>query len=279
MALLVAGCGYVGTPLAHLLAARGEPVVAVRRKPEPLGPAELPIQTLAVDLADAEATRRALVGRGIDRMVYLVSPDGRSDEAYRRAYVDGLSHTIAALPLLQRAVLVGSTGVYDTIDDGRWVDEKTFTRGESFTARRLLEGEALLRARVPAASVLRLGGIYGPERTRMVRSVLDGEARRPAQERFTNRIHRLDAARAAAHLLEAPAGVYLGVDHDPAPLGEVQAWIAARAGVAPPPREPDGDNRRRGNKRCDSTKLRSSGFAFAFPSYREGYAPIVDALA
>jgi nucleoside-diphosphate-sugar epimerase len=276
MTTLVAGCGYVGAPLARLLAARGEPVLALRRSPEPLEAAGW-LRTLAVDLTDAAATREALAGWSIDRMVYLVSPDERSDAAYERAYVTGLGNAIAALPLLRDAVLVGSTGVYDTVTDGRWVDERMPTPGAGFAARRLAQGERLLQARVPFARVLRLGGIYGPERTRMVRSVLDGDARRPMVETFTNRIHRDDAARAAIHLLEAEPGIYLGVDHAQAPLADVQRWIAERAGVPvpPPATEP---SMRRSRKRCDGGKLRRSGFSFAYPTYREGYAPIVDAL-
>lgn len=277
MTTLVAGCGYVGAPLARLLAASGEPVLALRRSPKPL---EAPgwLRTLAVDLADAAATRAALAGWSIDRMVYLVSPDERSDAAYERAYVTGLRNAIAALPLLREAVLVGSTGIYDTVTDGRWVDESTPTPGAGFAARRLAQGEALLQSRVAFASVLRLGGIYGPERTRMVRSVLDGTARRPRVETFTNRIHRDDAARAAMHLLRAPAGIYLGVDEAQAPLAEVQRWIADRAGVPVPPLAEE-DSPRRSRKRCDGSKLRRSGFVFDYPTFREGYAPIVDALS
>ncbi len=276
MTTLVAGCGYVGAPLARLLAARGEPVLALRRSPKPLdGPGW--IRTLAVDLTNPEATRDALAGWAIDRMVYLVSPDGRSDEAYEHAYVTGLANAIAALPLLRDAVLISSTGIYDDVQDGRWVDERTPTPGAGFAARRLAEGERLLLQRVRFGSVLRLGGIYGPERTRMVSSVLDGTARRPQVETFTNRIHRDDAARAAIHLLEAEPGIYIGVDHDQAALATVQEWVAERAGVAVPP-PADEPSSRRTRKRCDGGKLRRSGFAFTYPTFREGYAPIVDAL-
>lgn len=276
MTTLVAGCGYVGASVARRLAARGEPVLGIRRSPEPLeGPGWL--RTLALDLSDAAATREALAGRAIERMVYLVSPDERSDEAYERAYVTGLRNAIAALPSLREAVLVSSTGIYDTVTDGRWVDESTPTPGAGFAARRLAEGERLLMAKVRFASVLRLGGIYGPERTRMVRSVLDGSARRPRVETFTNRIHRDDAAAAAVHLFEAPPGLYLGVDHEQAPLATVQRWIAERAGVPVPPLA-DEPSRRSTRKRIDGSKLRRSGFAFAYPTFREGYGPIVDAL-
>ena len=146
------------------------------------------------------------------------------------------------------------------------------------TARRLLEGEALLARHVPRARVLRLGGIYGPERTRMVRSVIDGEASRP-RRRTLHQPHppgRRGPARQSI-CSTRPVGVYVGVDQDQAPLSEVQEWIAARAGVAPPSLEPDGSPRR-GNKRCDGARLRETGFTLAYPTFREGYGPIVDDL-
>ena len=278
VAVLVAGCGYVGSVAAELLCAGGDTVYGARRHPEADDASR--VRPLAVDFSDAGAAVAKLSSLAIDRMIYLVSPDGRSDEAYQTAYVRGLANAIAALPTLRRAVLVSSTGVYDAIHDGRWVDEETPVRGEGFAARRLAQGEALLHQRVPESIVLRLGGIYGPGRTRMVTSVLEKEATAPAIQRFSNRIHRDDAARAAVHLLQLPrpAPLYIGVDCDPAPIREVQQWIAQRAGVASPPPSPD-RALVRGSKRCRSARLQGSGFTFQYPSYRDGYREIVDALS
>ena len=133
--------------------------------------------------------------------------------------------------------------------------------------------------------VLRLGGIYGPGRERTVRRVLGGDAPCMAPDRYGNRIHRDDAAGALVHLLGLPdpAPLYLGVDRDPAPLRDVYAWIAERAGVPDPcagvgPGDGVSEGRRGTNKRCSSRRLAESGYAFRFPSYREGYAPMLEAL-
>ncbi len=159
---------------------------------------------------------------------------------------------------------------------GAWVDENTPLRPDSFTARRLVQGESL--ARRAGGVVLRLGGIYGPGRDRMARSVRDGDARVPEDTVYTNRIHRDDAAEALVHLLAVrrPAPVYLGVDSDPASLRDVNEWVAAKLGVPPPP---VGESRRGGSsKRCSNARLLRSGFRFRHPTFRSGYAELIDAF-
>jgi nucleoside-diphosphate-sugar epimerase len=278
--VLVAGCGYVGARLAEMLVEDGVRVWGLKRDPTTL-PAE--VLPLAGDVTRPETLRT--IPRNASALVYAVAPGSRSVDAYRGAYVDGLHNLLAALHQPPgRLVLVSSTGVYGH-DDGRWVDETTDPAPSDETARQILEGESLALSAAPIATVLRLGGIYGPGRTRTVRSVLDGAAPCPPPDVYGNRIHRDDAAAAIRHLLGVarPERVYLGVDQDPAPLREVYRWIAARGGVADPCEgqpEPSAPvsmwTRRGGNKRCSSRRLVASGFRFRYPTYREGYSPLVD---
>lgn len=276
--VLVAGCGYVGSALAAELVARGHRVWGLRREPRGLPSGVIPI---AADLAD----RASLDGldEAIDHLVYAASPGARTEEAYETAYVRGLENVLSVLEgraRLERVLLTSSTAVYGQ-DDGGWVDERSETEPTSFSGRALLRGEAMLRGRSFRGVVLRLAGIYGPERTWLVRRVHRGEARiDPNVVRYGNRIHRDDCAGALAHLLELsdPAPVYIGVDDDPAPLAEVYAFVADLLGVAPPPLgEPT--EARGGNKRCSNALLRASGYTLRVPSYREGYPAIVHAYA
>ena len=147
--------------------------------------------------------------------------------------------------------------------------------------------------------VLRLGGIYGPGRTRLIEQVRDGSAVIPAESRFTNRIHRDDAAAAIVHLCTMgtlPAAVYLGVDNEPAELGDVLEFLAAELGLPAPAAESigaagaaaatggasasggkasGGEPSRGGNKRASNGLLRSTGFEFQYPSFREGYRAVL----
>ncbi|MCY1249420.1 hypothetical protein D9M72_629530 [compost metagenome] len=78
--------------------------------------------------------------------------------------------------------------------------------------------------------------------------------------------------------------MYLGVDNDPAELGEVQRFLADELGLPRPSSDvPVGDSggaaggepSRGGNKRCSNALLRSTGFEFAYPTFREGYRAIL----
>lgn len=274
-AVLIAGCGYVGGALASRLAARGERVVAIRRDASALPAGVVP---LAADLRD----RAALAGvpADVDRLVYAVGPDGSGEDAYRAAYVEGLSNVRDALAAagasVRRAVLTTSTAVYAQ-DGGEWVDETSETTARG-TAAVLLEGERIVQGSFEQGVALRLAGIYGPGRDRMVRAVAEGSARLPRTPRWTNRIHRDDAASAIERLLDlaAVAPVYVGVDDEPSDLGEVYRWVARALGVAEPPVEAEGERGRGTQKRCKNALLRSTGWAPRYPTYREGYR---DALA
>ncbi len=75
-----------------------------------------------------------------------------------------------------------------------------------------------------------------------------------------------------------PEPLYLGVDDEPADLAEIVAWLAERLGVPVPPAAPAGDpvlSLGRGNKRCRNLRLRSSGFMPTYPTYRQGFAALL----
>lgn len=234
----------------------------------------------------ADVTRPLdLPPESFDAAVYAVAPNARSEAAYRAAYVDGPAHVLDWLGWTAgegRFLLVGSTGVYGQAD-GEWVDEDTPPEPASPTGRILHEAEATLHARRPDAVVLRLGGIYGPGRTRTIEMVRDGSIGCPPAGIYGNRIHRDDAAGAAIHLLEHPDPdpVYIGVDRDPADLREVYGWLADRLGVPDPCASGHGGHRdapeRRGtNKRCDGRRLVDAGYRFRFSTFREGYGSLIE---
>lgn len=287
--VLVAGCGYVGSALAAELARDGHAVFGLRRRPVGLPPKVTPV---AADLSDP--TTLGSLPRGLDVVVYGAAADGFTDDAYRAAYVDGPRHLLAALVAAgehpRRVLFTSSTAVYGQ-SRGEWVDETSETHPAGFSGARLLEGEAVVLGGPFPGTVLRLGGIYGPGRTRLVESVRRGEARlRPGPPLYTNRIHRDDCAGALRHLISRDAAerVYLGVDAEPADERDVLRWLARTLGVPEPTEaaaEPAGAGapggrgaRPRGSKRCSSARLVASGYRLRFPSFREGYADVIRSL-
>jgi nucleoside-diphosphate-sugar epimerase len=281
--VLIAGCGYVGAALAEELVADGHQVFALRRSAAPLPPGVEPIRADVLDRAALAA-----IPRDFDKAVYAVAAESADERAYRAAYVDGLEEVTNALergsPRLTRLIFTSSTSVYAQAD-GEWVDEASPTQPTRFSGRILLEGEQLLRSSPLPSTVLRLGGIYGPGRTRLVESVSSGRARcRDGAPHFTNRIQRDDAAGAIRHLMFAsnPPDLVLGVDGAPADECDVLCWLAERIGApSPAAAPPNGDSqagksmRRAGSKRCRNARLLASGYEFRVPDYRVGYATYV----
>ena len=278
MTVLLAGCGDLGTEAGLRFAALGHRVVGWRRSPAKLPAA---IEGAAADLGSKDLPP---VPPDTTAVVIAVAADSPSEEAYRAAYVRGVENVLDALERDQvspeRIIFVSSTAVYGDAGGG-WVDESTTAEPGGFSGRVLLEAEGLLQARLSgtrtAGLSIRLGGIYGPGRTRLIDQVKTGSAVIPEDVRYTNRIHRDDAAAAIVHLAgmaAVPGPVYIGVDNEPADLGAVLRFLAAELGF-PEPQVGDAGPARGGNKRCRNGLLRSAGFSFTFPTFQEGYKDVI----
>ena len=305
--VLVAGCGDVGTALGLMLCERGCDVIGIRRSAEQL-PA--PLRPLSIDVTDRRALER--MAPQADVAVYTIAAGRRDEEAYRRAYVDGVA---ALLDVLEgrsdpprRVFFVSSTSVYGECG-GAWVDETTPVQPRGFSGECLVAGERRMLASPIPATVVRFGGIYGPGRGWLIERARAGACCVDDPPRFTNRIHRDDCAGGLAHLIartwergrpapdehamdarigtegaptsaeDSPIGVgevYVGVDDAPATECEVLEWLAARLD-APAPRRIRGEEAasQDSGKRCSNARLRASGYRFRYPTYREGYAAVL----
>lgn len=265
--VLLVGCGDLGGDVGVRLAALGHSVLALRRRAELVPP---PLQALSVDL-----TRSApdLPPLDLAYVVVALTARPRTEESYRATYVEGMTRALDAVAAAghvpRRAVLVSSTGVFGDLDPGVPADEATTPRPADGPARMLLEAEGVFRDRVPGGTVLRLSGLYGRGSTRLVDQVRTGGVADP--NRWTNRIHRDDAAAAVVHLLTRdadPEALYVGTDDEPALLGDVAAHLAAQLGAPAPPAA---DAELGHGKRFSNARLRASGWVPGFPTYREGY--------
>lgn len=268
--VLIAGCGDVGNALAKRLLAEGCDVWGVRRRVEALADGVRPWRIDLMNDPRSFGTPPA----AFDYLFYTASADRREEDAYRAIYVDGLRNLWTALRdarcKLRRVLFTSSTAVYGQ-SKGEWVDENSATEPQGFNGRILLEAEAVVREAPEEGISLRLSGIYGPGRTRLVRKVWSGQA--TATGSWTNRIHVDDCAGALHHLMRAenPHSLYLGSDDRPATTAEVVTWLSNELRVPTPPNA----EAEQLNKRCRTSRLRESGYRFAYPTYREGYGPIV----
>ncbi len=216
----------------------------------------------------------------ISHILYAPSPDARTMAHYAEIYSFGLPRLLSSLPSacldrLQRCVLVGSSAVWGPSDD--WVNENTPVEKTGFRTRSQLDAEAAMHACLPPdiGVTLRLSGLYGPERLRLIEGLHAGRITAPdGPGHWANRIHVDDAARACAHLLAItnPQPLYIGTDDHPMPTGELYDALARLAGGPSPARQP----RVPGGKRLSNARLRASGWTPVWPNALEGYAACLD---
>ncbi|MBR58745.1 MAG: NAD(P)-dependent oxidoreductase [Myxococcales bacterium] len=277
--VLIAGCGYVGRALAKTLCASGDDVWGLSRTPTGLSEGVVP---LAADLRDPSSL--SALPADLQTVVFAAAPGGFTEDTYRATYLDGLKNLLDALSdqhsSLRRFVMISTTSVYGQ-DDGDWVDEASPTEPQSFAGQTVLAAENHLRSRGLPHTVVRLGGIYGPGRDRLLRMVrsktaicYDGPAR------HINRNHRDDCAGILHHVIkmEEPADLYLGVDSEPADEREVFRWLAQQLGLPEPEQRSSEERpprRRPGNKRCRNTRILQAGYSFQHPTYREGFSALL----
>jgi len=144
------------------------------------------------------------------------------------------------------------------------VDENSPTGGTP-TADVLLQAEQL--ALQSGGAVVRLGGIYGPGRTRFIDSARSGDLSAfGSSEAFINFIHRDDAARALFHIgSHRLPGIYNAIDDHPTRRADLAESIRTGKLIPPNPHETST------GKRVSNKKLRTTGWTPKYPS-------ILDAL-
>jgi len=277
--VLIAGCGYLGQAVADLFVAGDWEVEGWTKSAEsaqPLSTKPYPVQ--AVDISNEDQVR-ARTG-DFDSVIHCASTRGGDVDLYRRVYLGGARNLLDRFAG-SRILFTSSTSVYAQ-NDGDWVTEKSPAEPKHETGKILRETERLIFTN--GGIVVRLGGIYGPDRSALLKKFLTGDAvLDPEKDRFVNQIHRDDAAEAIRLLLtrEGSAGeIFNLVDDQPVLLSEFYRWLAAKlnrplplvgrpvlSGV-----EGSTSKRKRGesNKRVSNAKLRAIDWVPRYPSFADG---------
>jgi nucleoside-diphosphate-sugar epimerase len=224
---------------------------------------------------------------GADFVVNCVSSAGGPD-GYRQSYVAGMKSVLGwAARGPQPAgtvVYTSSTSVYPQ-GGGATVEETAPADGATPNGRIIRESEKLLEDASAAACrrwfILRLAGIYGPDRHHLLNQLREGAASLGGSgSHRLNLAHRDDIVAALLACLSAPVAVkneiFNVVDSAPAPREEVVRWLAGRLGKAVPAFDGVAGSRRGGEPMPDriisSAKIqRMLGWRPVFPDYRSGY--------
>jgi len=291
MKCLIVGCGYVGLPLGAELVRLGHEVFGLRRSAS----AENDLKAAGIKPLVADITKPdelARLPRDFDWVVNCVSSTGGNAEDYRQVYLQGTRNLIDWLSTgpPKKFVYTSSTSVYGQTD-GSQVKETSPTEPTIETSKILVETEKVLlgtgtgsRGRSPhqkfPAVILRVAGIYGPDRGHWFKQFLKNAAHIEGDgSRFLNMIHRDDLIGCIiAALKNGRAGeIYNAVDDEPVSQTNFFQWLAATVGKYPPSSVPENvdENRKRGvtNKRVLNRKLKMElGYLFKYPNFRKGYS-------
>ena len=268
---LIAGCGYLGRAIADLLIADGWEIEAWTASPE--SARELSAtgrSALSVDISNEKSV--AARKSKFDVVIHSASTRGGDVEAYRSVYLYGARNLLENFPDT-RTLFVSSTSVYAQTS-GEWVTEESPAEPKHETGKILRESEDLIRDH--NGIIIRLGGLYGPGRSALLRKFLSGEVKiDPDGDRFINQIHRDDAADAIRFLIgrgKSGAQIYNLVDNQPVLLSECYGWLATALNRPIPATGKSSSKRKRGdsNKRVSNEKLRSLGWAPKYPTFAEG---------
>ncbi len=286
--VFIVGCGYVGTRLAQEWLRRGAAVAALARSDTAAARLQrLGISPVAGDLGDVWSLRRLALR---DSLLYYLAPPPPSGVAdtWMRCFVSALR--TSRLP--GRCVLLGTTGVYGD-HRGGWIDENAELRPGSDRSRRRLDAERVLRAwgrvwRVPVV-VLRVAGIYGPERLPLQRLRAGAPLVREQECPFTNRIHVDDlvAACVAAGERGRADNVYNVSDGDPCTMTAYFNSVADAVGLPRPPQVPMRQARQHmtpamlaylaeSRRLCNHKLVQELGLELRYPTLAEGLGAICE---
>lgn len=290
MHAVILGCGYIGLEAGRRLTEVGHRVTGMRRSAAGIESIESAgFEAIRGDITDSSSLEGL---PDADWLLYTASAGRGGEQTVRDIYIEGLQLAIEEYAAREaspdRIVYTSSTGVYGD-HGGEWVDEETPPAPIGQRGRVLLEAESLAldeaSSRGIDGTVVRFGGLYGPDRYRIER-YLD----QPVTGGYRNSTHRNDGAGAMVHLLETDQGrdeVILVVDDEPVDKWEFADWLATQCDRDPPPKVTVEERlatddlsttaaaRLKSDKRCRNDRLHNLGYELEVPTVWEGYQPAI----
>ncbi len=292
MTRLIFGCGYLGERVARRWRDAGDDVVIVTRSAtRAKSLRESGYRAVVADVTQPVTLRDLPVA---DTVLFAVGHDRASGNTIAEVYAGGVRNVLAALPEgTGRYIYISTTGVYGNAGDD-WVDERTPPDPRREGGRSSLEAERVLAAHPLAGRgiILRLAGIYGPERVPFIDMLRAGEPIPAPSTGHLNLIHVNDAASvviAAGQIpfdTSAPQSLerrtYCVSDGYPVQRGEFYRELARQIGARPPQFvEPDPNSPRAARAAADrrirnDRMLADLGVTLAYPDYRAGLAAVLE---
>lgn len=266
MKIFVLGAGYVGTALLPCLCTKGHEVHASTTKHEKIDGLKRHTEHIHV----VKGTDRKLL-KGIidhcDAMVVLVAP--KDHTKYEETYLHTAKIITSILEEKEEPfylLYTSSTGVYEGALT-EWVDEESTLHPTRENSKILVETENTYQNCANdyvTTCILRLAGIYGPERELLHRALhfagkeLPGSGNTP-----TNHIHLTDIIAGIEFCLhQRLEGVYNLANDDHPTRNELYSDLCRMHDLQPPTWNPNLQHDRPGGYKVSNKKMKGEGFVF-----------------
>ena len=284
MKVFISGFGDIGQRVAARHLQRHDPVSAlVRSKDKADFCRSQGIQPVIGDLDEPSTLSNLNTGNGV---VYHFAPPPNHGQTDPR-----LLNLLTALPqsaLPRKIVLISTTAVYGDCH-GQWINEHTPPQPQTDRGKRRWDGEQRLlawsRQSGVAAVILRVGGIYGPNRLPVKRLQQGLPILKEALSPYTNRIHEDDLASICVLAADrAPNGAIYNVsDGKPGTMSRYFKDIAQALGLPSPPEVDMAEAEKvlsagmlsylQESRRIDNRKLTEElGVKLQYPDFKTGLA-------
>lgn len=278
--LLIVGVGYVGSEVAEQVIARGGQVFGLTRSADRVPELQaIGVQPIVGSWHQPETLRDL---PQVNHLLVAV-PHREDNDLGEQTHVLGLANLAEAIssasanPDTVRWTYLSTTGVFGDAS-GELVNEQSATSPTRIGPKIALAGEDWLANSLETqTSVLRLAGIYGPDRIPLAAKIKEGGPIAVPTEGFLNLIHVADIAQFV--LYDIAAGLqhfrYLVSDGNPVQRIDFYTELANLCGIADPtfaaPEPASPKARRSTNKRIDpSLILRESQIKLTYSDYCSG---------
>ncbi|MHB8746286.1 MAG: SDR family oxidoreductase [Gammaproteobacteria bacterium] len=284
--VLIVGCGDIGRRVAALCRGEGQTVTGMMQSAASVAQLQtVGIRPWQADLDDPATLAEA---RHAGQDIYYFAPPPATGETDPR--MANFLAGIADDDLPQRVVYISTTGVYGDCG-GAWITEAQPVNPRTPRGKRRLDAENSLRAwqartGVPVV-ILRVPGIYGPDRLPLERLKKSLPVLRENEAPYSNRIHAEDLAHVCITAMQrgTPGAVYNVADNQPTTMSHYFNQIADALGLPRPPAVSMAEARAmltpamlsfiEESRRIDNRKLREElGVELLYPDLESGLAEL-----
>jgi len=267
----ILGCGYVGTAVARRWSSQGIHVTATTTSPD----RTYDLQSIADRVKVVHGSDRGAVSDLLQTQdMLLIAVAGGRKAGYEAVYLNTAKTVLAALdqaPELEQIIYTSSFSVYGN-HQGQWVTEEAPVYPATENTQILAETErTILSATSPSrrVCVLRLGGIYGPNRElQKIYSRAAGSVRPGAGTEGSNWIHLDDIVGAIDFARQQSlSGVYNVVQDEVLTSRDLVDRVCQAHNMPPVTWDPSRPSERPHNVRVSNQKLKAAGYRFSHPTF------------